>query len=120
MAYQQSPVKVIKGQMTNKAAGLAHGDSMALQNDNKKKNPKSGNNVNEILKSYPLNTQERYEKYRELGLKQDETTKPPQDKIELYDYIEDLRPYEGPKGGEHGHRMKPFKFTPSPIGPKRS
>jgi hypothetical protein len=91
---------------------------MALQND--KKNVKSGQNVNEILKNYPLNTQARYEKYRELGLTQDETTKPPQDKIELYDYIEDLRPYEGPKGGKHGHRMKPFNFTPGPHGPTRS
>ena len=79
MAYTQSPVNVIKGQMTNKAAGLAHGDSMALQNDNKKKNVKSGQNINEILKNYPLHSQERYEKYRELGLTQDETTKPPQD-----------------------------------------
>ena len=118
MAYKQSPVNVIKGQMTNKAAGLAHGDSMALQNDDKKKNVKSGQNINEILKNYPLNTQERYEKYRELGLTQDETTKPPQDKIELHDYIEDLRPMEGP--GEHGHRMKPFKFTPSKIGTVKS
>lgn len=33
MAYKQSPVNVIKGQMTNKAAGLAHGDSMALQKE---------------------------------------------------------------------------------------
>ena len=118
MAYKQSPANVIKGQMTNKAAGLAHGDSMALQNDDKMKNVKSGQNINEILKNYPLNTQARYEKYRELNLTQDETTKPPQDKIELYDYIEDLRPHDKP--GEHGHRMKPFKFTPSPIGPKRS
>ena len=31
MAYKQSPFNVIKGQMTNKAAGLAHGDSMAMQ-----------------------------------------------------------------------------------------
>jgi hypothetical protein len=30
MAYKQSPAKVVKGQMTNKAAGLAHGDSMAM------------------------------------------------------------------------------------------
>ena len=32
MAYQQSPVKVLKGQMKNKAAGLMHGDSVAHQN----------------------------------------------------------------------------------------
>jgi hypothetical protein len=38
MAYKQSPVKVMKGQMTNKAAGLAHGDSMAMQ----LKDPKTG------------------------------------------------------------------------------
>jgi hypothetical protein len=35
MAYKQSPFNVIKGQMTNKAAGLAHGDSMAMQTDPK-------------------------------------------------------------------------------------
>ena len=43
MAYKQSPAKVIKGQMTNKAAGLAHGDSMAMmgftQNTDQKKKP---------------------------------------------------------------------------------
>lgn len=114
MAYKQSPVNVLKGQSTNKAAGLMHGDSVAHQN------VKSGQDVNKILKNYPLNTKERYEKYRELGLTQDETTKPPQNKIEISDYVEDLRPYEGPEGGMHGHRMKPFKFTPSPQGPKRS
>ena len=35
MAYKQSPVNVLKGQMTNKAVGLAHGDSMAMQTDPK-------------------------------------------------------------------------------------
>ena len=35
MAYKQSPMKVMKGQMTNKAAGLAHSDSMAMQTDPK-------------------------------------------------------------------------------------
>jgi len=49
MAYKQSPVKVIKGQMTNKAAGLAHGDSMAMQ----KKNPKSGKNLDEFGNKIP-------------------------------------------------------------------
>lgn len=38
MAYKQSPVKVKKGQMKNKVAGLAHGDSMAMQ----LKDPKTG------------------------------------------------------------------------------
>ena len=37
MAYKQSPAKVIKGQMTNKAAGLAHGDSMAMMGFTKNK-----------------------------------------------------------------------------------
>ena len=35
MAYTQSPANVLKGQMTNKAVGLAHGDSMAMQTDPK-------------------------------------------------------------------------------------
>ena len=35
MAYKQSPANVLKGQMTNKAVGLAHGDSMAMQIDPK-------------------------------------------------------------------------------------
>lgn len=35
MAYQQSPANVLKGQMKNKAVGLAHGDSMAMQIDPK-------------------------------------------------------------------------------------
>ena len=35
MAYKQSPMKVMKGQMINKATGLAHGDSMAMQTDPK-------------------------------------------------------------------------------------
>lgn len=35
MAYKQSPANVLKGQMTNKAVGLAHGDSMAMQTDPK-------------------------------------------------------------------------------------
>ena len=43
MAYKQSPVKVMKGQMTNKAAGLAHGDSMAMQ----LKDPKTGKQMGE-------------------------------------------------------------------------
>ena len=114
MAYKQAPVNVLKGQMKNKAAGLMHGDSVAHQN------VKSGEDINKILKKYPLHSKERYEKYRELGLTQDETTKPEQKYIDLHDYVEDLRPYEGPKGGRHGHRMKPFKFTPSPVGPQRS
>lgn len=33
MAYTQSPANVLKGQMTNKAVGLAHGDSMAMQKE---------------------------------------------------------------------------------------
>lgn len=40
MAYKQSPAKVIKGQMTNKAAGLAHGDSMAMMGFTKNKDQK--------------------------------------------------------------------------------
>lgn len=44
MAYKQSPVKVMKGQMTNKAAGLAHGDSMAMQ----LKDPKTGKKLDEF------------------------------------------------------------------------
>lgn len=39
MAYKQSPANVLKGQMTNKAVGLAHGDSMALQTDPKDNEP---------------------------------------------------------------------------------
>tara|TARA_A100000171_G_C2112672_1_gene135934 strand:+ start:796 stop:1221 length:426 start_codon:yes stop_codon:yes gene_type:complete len=35
MAYTQSPANILKGQMTNKAVGLAHGDSMAMQTDPK-------------------------------------------------------------------------------------
>lgn len=35
MAYKQSPANVLKGQMTNKAVGLAHGESMAMQIDPK-------------------------------------------------------------------------------------
>ena len=38
MAYKQSPASVLKGQMKNKAVGLAHGDSMAMQ----LKEPKTG------------------------------------------------------------------------------
>lgn len=34
MAYTQSSKKVFKGQSTNKAAGLMHGDSMAYQTGN--------------------------------------------------------------------------------------
>ena len=37
MAYKQSPASVLKGQMKNKAVGLAHGDSMAMQTE-----PKTG------------------------------------------------------------------------------
>lgn len=33
MAYTQSPANVLKGQMKNKAVGLAHGDSMAMQKE---------------------------------------------------------------------------------------
>ena len=44
MAYKQSPVKVKKGQMTNKVAGLAHGDSMAMQ----LKEPKTGKKLDEF------------------------------------------------------------------------
>jgi len=33
MAYKQSPANVLKGQMKNKAVGLAHGDSMAMQKE---------------------------------------------------------------------------------------
>lgn len=44
MAYKQSPFNVIKGQMTNKAAGLAHGDSMAMQ----LKDPKTGKKLDEF------------------------------------------------------------------------
>lgn len=33
MAYTQSPTNVLKGQMKNKAVGLAHGDSMAMQKE---------------------------------------------------------------------------------------
>ena len=43
MAYKQSPVNVMKGQMTNKAAGLAHSDSMAMQ----LKDPKTGKQMDE-------------------------------------------------------------------------
>lgn len=39
MAYKQSPMSVLKGQMTNKAVGLAHGDSMAMQTDPKDNEP---------------------------------------------------------------------------------
>ena len=39
MAYKQSPANVLKGQMTNKAVGLAHGDSMAMQTDPKDNEP---------------------------------------------------------------------------------
>ena len=35
MGYSQNPLNVLKGQMTNKAVGLAHGDSMAMQVDPK-------------------------------------------------------------------------------------
>lgn len=43
MAYKQSPAKVKKGQMKNKAAGLAHGDSMAMQTE-----PKTGKKLDEF------------------------------------------------------------------------
>jgi len=46
MAYKQSPANVLKGQMTNKAVGLAHGDSMAMQTD-----PKDGVTVTAKKKS---------------------------------------------------------------------
>jgi len=35
MGYKQNPLNVLKGQTTNKAVGLAHGDSMAMQTDPK-------------------------------------------------------------------------------------
>ena len=35
MGYKQGPLNVLKGQMENKAVGLAHGDSMAMQVDSK-------------------------------------------------------------------------------------
>jgi hypothetical protein len=44
MAYKQSPASVLKGQMKNKAVGLAHGDSMAMQ----LKEPKTGKKVDEF------------------------------------------------------------------------
>lgn len=31
MGYKQGPLNVLKGQIKNKAVGLAHGDSMAMQ-----------------------------------------------------------------------------------------
>lgn len=43
MAYKQSPMSVLKGQMTNKAVGLAHGDSMAMQID-----PKDNEELDEV------------------------------------------------------------------------
>ena len=59
MAYTQSPANVLKGQMTNKAVGLAHGDSMAMQTDPKdgvtvtakKKTPKTKKELQELIKS---------------------------------------------------------------------
>ena len=47
MAYKQSPVNVLKGQSTNKAAGLMHGDSVSQQNVNSgdKKQEISNSNV---------------------------------------------------------------------------
>lgn len=48
MAYEQSPVNVLKGQSTNKAAGLMHGDSVAHQNiKSGEKFKKSNQNVGE-------------------------------------------------------------------------
>jgi hypothetical protein len=35
MGYEQNPLNVLKGQMTNKAVGLGHGNSMAMQTDPK-------------------------------------------------------------------------------------
>jgi hypothetical protein len=59
MAYKQSPANVLKGQMTNKAVGLAHGNSMAMQTDPKggvtvtakKKKPKSKEELQQLIKS---------------------------------------------------------------------
>lgn len=39
MGYSQNPLNVLKGQMKNKAVGLAHGDSMAMQVDVKSGEP---------------------------------------------------------------------------------
>jgi ribosomal protein L4 len=44
MGYSQNPLNVLKGQMTNKAVGLAHGDSMAMQVD-----VKSGEELKEFV-----------------------------------------------------------------------
>lgn len=59
MAYKQSPANVLKGQMTNKAVGLAHGDSMAMQTDPKdgvtvtakKKTPQAKTDLLNLIKS---------------------------------------------------------------------
>lgn len=59
MAYTQSPANVLKGQMTNKAVGLAHGDSMAMQTDPKdgvtvtakKKDPDTKQDLLKLIKS---------------------------------------------------------------------
>lgn len=48
MAYKQSPMSVLKGQMKNKAVGLAHGDSMAMQTD-----PKTGKKLDEFGNPIP-------------------------------------------------------------------
>lgn len=44
MGYKQGPLNVLKGQMKNKAVGLAHGDSMAMQID-----PRSGKKLEEVV-----------------------------------------------------------------------
>ena len=44
MGYSQNPLNVLKGQMKNKAVGLAHGDSMAMQVD-----PRSGKKLEEVV-----------------------------------------------------------------------
>jgi hypothetical protein len=69
MGYSQNPLNVLKGQMTNKAVGLAHGDSMALQSTDPKDGTKSVK-----MKDLPLRSKARYEEYRKRGWKQDETS----------------------------------------------
>ena len=67
MAHTQSPANVLKGQMTNKAVGLAHGDSMAMQID-----PKDGVTVTAKKKTPSkkqellnlINAQGQYDKTR--------------------------------------------------------
>ncbi len=88
MGYKQAPLNVLKGQMTNKAVGLAHGNSMAMQID-----PRSGKKLDEVVVKANKKLENLADAKSGYGTTQEKTviTAPEQRKLDVGAYEQTYR-----------------------------